>query len=167
MGLIEGFALGDKGQIVYKDVENGKYESNFDYIVNAIELSQSTPTDAREAILTQQEMLGVENPAYPELDLSIPDDQYRHKVYEAQQGHMVEGLPSMYLSTEQSATYTDLKTVIQNYVDSETAKFVVGQRPIEELDQFFEELKGMNIEEYETLCHDYYADYIEERNSGK
>ena len=80
---------------------------------------------------------------------------------------MVDGLPSMYLDAESSAKYTDLYTVISNYVDTETAKFVVGQRPLEELDQFSEELKSMNIEEYQKLCHDYYADYVQERNSKK
>ncbi len=165
MGLVEGFALGEDGNIVYKDVENGTYESMFDYTVNGIELSQSTPKDERENILNQQKMLGVENPEFPDFDLSDPDQHYRKECYEAHKGHMVDGLPSMYLDTESAAKYTDLYTVISNYVDSETAKFVVGQRPITELDQFFEELKSMNIDEYQKLCHDYYADYIQERNS--
>lgn len=165
MGLVEGFALGEDGNIAYKDVENGTYESMFDYTVNGIELSQNTPKDERENILNQQKMLGVENPEFPDFDLSDPDQHYRKECYEAHKGHMVDGLPSMYLDTESAAKYTDLYTVISNYVDSETAKFVVGQRPITELDQFFEELKSMNIDEYQKLCHDYYADYIQERNS--
>ena len=36
---------------------------------------------------------------------------------------------------------------------------MVGQRPLEELDQFFEELKGMNSEEYLALCQEIYANY--------
>ena len=167
MGLIEGFALGEDGTIVYKDVESGKYESMFDYTVNGIELSQNMPLDQREMILNQQKMLGVEDPQFPEFDLSDPDQHYRKECYEAHKGHMVEGLPSMYLDADSAARYTDLYTVIKNYVDAETAKFVVGQRPLEELDQFQEELKNMNIEEYQKLCHDYYADYIEKRNKEK
>ncbi|MFR8034179.1 MAG: extracellular solute-binding protein [Lachnospiraceae bacterium] len=167
MGIIEGFELAEDGTIVYKDVESGKYESQFDYTVNGIELSQNTPRDDRKTILNQQEMLGVENPEFPDFDLSDPDQHYRKECYEAHQGHMVEGLPSMYLDTDTAARYMDLYTVIKNYVDSETAKFVVGQRPLEELDQFQEELKDMNVDEYVTLCHDYYADYVETRNSEK
>lgn len=167
MGLIEGFSLGEDNVIAYNEVENGKYESIFDYTVNGIELSQNTPRDDRETILNQQKMLGVEDPAFPDFDLSDPDQHYRKECYEAHQGHMVDGLPSMYLDTESSAKYTDLYTVISNYVNTETAKFVVGQRPMEELDQFSEELKSMNIEEYQKLCHDYYADYVQERNSKK
>ena len=52
----------------------------------------------------------------------------------------------MYLEAEQAARYTDLKTVIKNYVNTETAKFVVGQRSLDELSDFFDELKNMGIE---------------------
>lgn len=166
MGLVSGFSLGDDGVIVYNDVENGTYESQFDYTVNGIELSQNMPRDTRETILYQKELLGVEDPQFPDFNLSDPDQHYRKECYEAHQGHMVEALPSMYLNSENSAKYTDLYTVIKNYVDSETARFVVGQRPLSELDQYFEELKNLNIDEYVQLCQDYYADYIEKRNSN-
>lgn len=65
----------------------------------------------------------------------------------------------MYLEAEQAARYTDLKTVIKNYVNTETAKFVVGQRSLDELSDFFDELKNMGIEEYIEICKDVYADY--------
>lgn len=165
LGIIGGFTLDENGTIKYKDVESGKYESDYDYTVNGIMLAQNTPYDDRERILNQQKMVGVENPDFPDFDLSDPDQHYRKECYEAQTGHLVEGLPSMYLDTETSAKYTDLYTVLDNYVSAETAKFVVGQRSLDELDQFFEELKDMNIDEYYTLCHDYYADYVEKRNS--
>lgn len=149
----------DNGTIGYRDVDSGKYESSFDYWVNAIELSQETPRDEGKRILYAQEMLGVEDPQYPELDLTNPDDHYRSICYEAQQGHLVQGLPSMYLAADQAATYTDLQTVIKNYVDAETAKFVVGQRSLDELDAYFEELKALGIDEYVQICKDVYQDF--------
>ena len=163
MGMIEGFYLTDNGTIGYRDVDSGTYESSFDYTVNAIELSQETPRDEGKRILYAQELLGVENPEYPELDLTNPDDHYRVLCYEAHEGHMEEGLPSMYLDAEVAATYTDLQTVIKNYVDAETAKFVVGQRSLDELDDYFEELKALGIDEYEQICKDAYQDYIATR----
>lgn len=158
-GIIGGFYLMDNGTIGYRDVDSGKYESSFDYWVNAIELSQETPRDEGKRILYAQEMLGVEDPQYPELDLTNPDDHYRSICYEAQQGHLVQGLPSMYLAADQAATYTDLQTVIKNYVDAETAKFVVGQRSLDELDAYFEELKALGIDEYVQICKDVYQDF--------
>ena len=65
----------------------------------------------------------------------------------------------MYLSVEQSHRYTDLKTVIKNYVDAETAKFVVGQRSLDELENFFTELADLGVDEYVSICEEAYADY--------
>ena len=65
----------------------------------------------------------------------------------------------MYLSVEQSHRYTDLKTVIKNYVDAETAKFVVGQRSLDELENFFTELADLGVDEYISICEEAYADY--------
>ncbi len=95
----------------------------------------------------------------PELNLADPDDHYSYLIYTAQNPYLVDPLPTPYMTGEQSIRYTDLRTVINDYVKAETAKFVVGQRPLEELDQFFEELKGMNSEEYLALCQEIYANY--------
>ena len=161
MGIIEGFSLDEDGKLIFADVASGKYESDFDYWVNAVELSAggNGPGDEGKMKLYSQKLAGVENPEYPKLDLTNPDDHYRSICYEAHQGHLVDGLPSMYLEAEQAARYTDLKTVIKNYVNTETAKFVVGQRSLDELSDFFDELKNMGIEEYIEICKDVYADY--------
>ena len=160
MGQVEGFYL-DNGSLVYGDVVSGKYESDFDYSVNAIELAAGTrmPCDEGKRKLSSQKLAGVENPKYKDLDLTNPDDQYRWICYEAQKGHLIDGLPSMYLSVEQSHRYTDLKTVIKNYVDAETAKFVVGQRSLDELENFFTELADLGVDEYVSICEEAYADY--------
>ena len=36
---------------------------------------------------------------------------------------------------------------------------MVGQRSLDELSDFFDELKNMGIEEYIEICKDVYADY--------
>lgn len=161
MGLNGGFSLGDNDKIIFNDVASGKYESDFDYEVNAIELTQGQfiPGDEGKRKLYALEMVGAENPQYPEPDLTNPDDHYRNLCYEAHKGHMVNGLPSMYMDVDQAARYADLKTVIKNYADAETAKFIVGQRPLTELDAYFEELKNIGIDEYTEICKDAYANY--------
>lgn len=161
MGLNGGFSLQGTDKIIFNDVAEGKYETDFDYQVNAIEIThgQMIPGDEGKRKLYALELAGAENPQFPQPDLTNPDDHYRNLCYEAHQGHMVYGLPSMYMSVEQSSRYTDLKTVIKNYVDAETAKFIVGQRPLEELNVYFEELKNMGIDEYIEICKGAYADY--------
>ena len=53
----------------------------------------------------------------------------------------------------------DLSTVINDHVTAETAKFIVGTRPLEELDAYFAELKNLGIEEYIQIYRDAYAGF--------
>ena len=73
---------------------------------------------------------------------------------------MVTTFPNAYMDDETNARYSDLFTVIFNYVNEESAKFIVGQRPLEETDQFFEELKALGIEEYEEIVREFYANFV-------
>ena len=55
----------------------------------------------------------------------------------------------------------DLSTVINDYVTAESAKFIVGTRPLSELDAYFEELKSLGIEEYIAIYQEAYAPFLE------
>lgn len=159
LGMIEGFTFDENGSIKYLDVESGKAESLVAYSDGMISMGI---TGRMPRILAQQEMCGLE-PAYPELEelnLKNGDENYRYQLYKAQQGHMVTTLPSAYMDEETSARYSDLITVIGNYVNEESAKFIVGQRPLEETGQFFEELQALGIEEYEEIVRNAYADFV-------
>lgn len=161
MGLIGGYRLAEDGKhFEYPDVLSGKYESFFDYYVNAVEISQNIPRDEGKSLLYALKLAGSDNPQYPDLDLTNPDDHYRYLVYEAQKDHLVSGLPQIYMSADQAVRYGDLGTVIKNFVDAETAKFIVGQRDLSELTKYYEELKALGIDEYIQLCRDACADYI-------
>ena len=69
-------------------------------------------------------------------------------------------LPSVYLSEEDALNAADLKTLLENHIISESAKFITGQRPLNQLEEFQAELKGMGIEEYIALYRDAYADFM-------
>ena len=69
-------------------------------------------------------------------------------------------LPTPYLSSEDNATVTELKTVINDYIATESAKFIVGDRPLDEVDDFQNELKGLGIEQYIEIYKNAYADYM-------
>lgn len=70
-------------------------------------------------------------------------------------------LPSVYLSEEEALHATEMATVIKEYVNTETPKFMLGERPLEEVDEFWEELKEMGIEEYIEIYREAYAPYME------
>ena len=162
LGMIDGFTVDENGIVQYLDVENGNFESYVTYHDGiGMGIEGRVP-----CLLTQQEMCGYENPGYPgeeDLDLTNGDQNYRYLCYEAHKDHMVAGLPSaMYMDEETSARYSDLATVIGNYVNEESAKFIVGQRSLDEVDQFFEELQDLGIEEYEEIVQNAYADFVAE-----
>lgn len=73
----------------------------------------------------------------------------------------IVNVPGAYLSEEDSLRAANLATVIKEYVNSETAKFMIGERSLEEVDKFWEELKSMGIEEYIEIYREAYALFLE------
>ena len=64
--------------------------------------------------------------------------------------------------SEDDALYTsEILSVLKNHIDSETAKFVTGIRPLSELDAFMAELKGMGIEAYINIYKEAYAPFMD------
>lgn len=69
-------------------------------------------------------------------------------------------LPGAYLSVEDTQTASDIITTIQTYVRDESARFITGKRSLDEIDDFWAQLKSLGIEEYLQLNRDAYADYL-------
>ena len=73
----------------------------------------------------------------------------------------VEGFPEViYYSEDDTLAMTDLLAVLQPYIESEVAKFIVGNRSLDEFDAFQEELEKMGIEEYQGYFQDAYAAFL-------
>lgn len=75
--------------------------------------------------------------------------------------YFTDGYPGIvFFSEEVNNRVTDLKTVINAYVQSESAKFVTGARALtdEELDAYFAGLDSLGYEEYLGYYADYYAE---------
>lgn len=65
----------------------------------------------------------------------------------------------MFFTDEINTRISDLTTIIKSYVTTETAKFITGQRPLDEFDKYIEELKGIGVDEYLGYYADYYESY--------
>jgi len=63
----------------------------------------------------------------------------------------------VYLSAEQTELTTDLYVAIKEYADTETAKFITGERDLAELPDYFEEIKALGADEYVQIYADYFA----------
>ena len=69
-------------------------------------------------------------------------------------------LPELYLSEEDMITVADLKTVLDEYVVTETASFIVGARSLDTVDDFIAELKKLHADELLELYREGYSTYM-------
>lgn len=69
-------------------------------------------------------------------------------------------LPAVYMTEEDALTAGDLKTVLAKHIESESAKFVVGTRSLDEFDQFTAELEAMGVEEFQDIYVEAYSAYM-------
>ena len=104
----------------------------------------------------------VEGRILGEPDVTTVDGHWRYVTREGMKGHVTAvKLPSVYLTEEEAVTASEIKTVIDDYITVESAKFITGARPISEIDQFYEELKAMDVEEYIEIYVNAYSTYMD------
>lgn len=76
-----------------------------------------------------------------------------------QKPYYTQGYPNnVFFDSATNERVTELKSVINSYVESETAKFITGARPLtqEELDAYFDMLDQYGYQEYLQYYVDYY-----------
>jgi putative aldouronate transport system substrate-binding protein len=74
--------------------------------------------------------------------------------------YYTSGYPSIvWMSEEDSLAIMDLKVVIRNYVTQQVAKFITGARPLDEFDNYLQELDKLGFQEYQQYYVDAYAVY--------
>lgn len=72
-------------------------------------------------------------------------------------------MPLVTMTEEENNEYTNIMTDIDVYREEMRFKFITGQEPIENLDQYFEQLKSMNIEraiEIQQAAYDRYKERV-------
>ncbi len=76
------------------------------------------------------------------------DGYYRINQFKAWENNLTTvTLSSCYVSEEENQRITDLYSVIASFIEENVAKFTVGTRPLDEVDQFFTELDKLGIHE--------------------
>ena len=63
----------------------------------------------------------------------------------------------VYFDAETQERVDELFVALKEFAMTETAKFVVGDRPIEELPDYFDEIEALGATEYVKIHADYYA----------
>ena len=165
-GQFGGFTLNAaRDYIMHPEVASGKFESDWDYRVNAVALSQETPRNTYGSYINMMKALGVPNPQLREYNLNDGDDHYYVMCYNGQNGYYYDVLPTPFLEQAQGRRLADLNSAIENHVRAETAKFVVGQRPLSDFPRYLAELRAMGFDEYKSIYVNVYRDYMANRKS--
>lgn len=113
-----------------------------------------TITDA----LTGEEITG----AWKQKDATTTGGYWRITSTEGAEGLITAVmLPNAYLNEEDSLRASELKMILDSHITSESAKFITGKRPIDEIDDFMEELKKLEVEEYIELYRQGYQGYMD------
>ena len=181
LNMLEGYWYNEKGERVNSMVLDGTYGGYtsycYQYVFSYTYVGKDTAIlDTPEGM----EFLGIdkEYPAIEILDTVTGKNfvAYQKTVYDHSNasGHwyLTNGaaslpyittinLPNVYLSEEDALYAAEVYSVLENHIISESAKFITGQRPLDQIDEFQAELKGMGIEDYIALYRDAFASFME------
>ena len=165
LGMISGCYPNADGSITYHLPGDG-YENNYSYFCglfggstafgnrsHALELEDEGCVTPQQYIAWQ--LNGVVEPFT--WDMSNGDNFARSTMDDTIKPYETIGFPrTTYFDEETEDNIADLRSVLDSYIDAEVAKFITGKRAIAEFDAFREELKGLGIEELQTIYSDYF-----------
>ena len=63
----------------------------------------------------------------------------------------------VYLTVEENDRLRDLRTILNNFVEQEAARFITGARPLSEFDAYINQLNAIGFREYEQIFVRYWA----------
>ena len=171
LGLLDGWYYDANGDITYKEVEEGKYSNIQDYqrqVIYPVDEAGVRPVVATsgsgETLTYKDAVTGKDIECTVTLDLNIDSaDNYWHKTSsDAWRPYATSvKLGTVWLGEDENVEITDLKAVLSSYISSESAKFITGRRPMSEIEEFWDELKQMNIDRYLEIYVEAYAPYME------
>ena len=161
LGCVSGVVLAN-GVPTNTEVLKGEV-TNYTYRRNYVALDAGMNLNATDATILGDERLGLtaikNEEEYTAKAKAASEDDPQIRAYDhflKTNPYKVYALKDPFVTVEQAERLTDLTTVMENYVDAEMAKFVVGDRPIDELDDFMKELQALDGQELWDLAQDVY-----------
>ena len=156
-----GWKLSDNNSFVYQAVEDGKFAKANDLKFSYIAGGYLPYGNNNGLIQYRQELYGRETIKTDyENWLSEGNSQnawWRIALYENYKPVATEGLPNLFFDSDTSLRINELKSVIKAYMETETVKFITGERALSELDDYIKALNEMGYEEYFGYYKDAYA----------
>lgn len=153
-----GMVCGWYGNEQVPDVEEGKYPSTWEYVV--YEVSPFNPNRPGTKAGEVERIHFVDPEAEFEWDLTNPDNFYRASKETAEYPYVVDVYPTIYFDEETQQRISELKLVLEDYVNTESAKFITGVNSLDNLPAYFEQLNDIGFEEYLAYYVDAYEIYL-------
>lgn len=156
----------------------GEWGSQWDYMINEIWFwNMNCTVNNMNSALTDNTVPGLsianigpveeykdsEDPAQARKgDWVSGDNHYRGSNYATANPYLTEEvIPQVIYFDEKTQERVDeLYVAIKEYATAETAKFVTGQRSLDELDAYFDQLESLGSTEYVQYYADYYAKFL-------
>ena len=177
--MLEGWFMTENGEVTSDPVLRGEYTAHtlyaYEYVKSILDVAGRYDHYNKESCRMagypyDDKTIEIVDQLTGDIILSVPqasytddnnDGHWRTTQSETMINHLTAvRLPAVYLSNEQNQRVADLSTVINDHVTAETAKFIVGTRSLDELDDYFQELRDLGIEEYIEIHEEAYAGYI-------
>lgn len=96
----------------------------------------------------------------PVFDIHTTEGQFRGSMYQWVTPYETSGFPAItYYTVEETEALSDYTSTIKTYAEGEIAKFISGDRPIDEYEAFVAELEGMGLRDWEQIYKDAWAAY--------
>ena len=145
VGLPEGIYAGRADAMQLRGI-GWKSEEDFNYYVEHYMEYQTNP---------------------PTFDTHTTEGQFRGSMYEWVTPYETSGFPAItYYTLEETEELSDYNATLKVYAEGEIAKFISGDRDIEEFDAFVTELEGMGLREWEAIFQGAWDNYQAAMGTG-
>jgi len=152
LGVVGGWDASDTGEIKY-DYPQG-VSNTYDYILGYI-----APMDGNRVGIGR-ECIGVENrigkyPTYP-----AGAQEWRNLTKKNMAPYYKPIYPKVYFPLDVQEKLDSLSTSLIDYIGQHEAKFITGDEPLSNFDDFVKRLEVLGIREVETIYNDAYQSYL-------
>lgn len=165
MGIVPGWYFDENKAIATKAITDGKYANLLEYYIG--DVSPGIVAGNYSLIFRGRMRMGGINwtSDIASLTPTTGDNNAQIKMYNKFKDYVVDGYPPItYVDSDISTEISDLQTLIGNYIQNQTARFITGDRPLTQLDAFFSELDGMGVNRFLEIHEEIYDNYLSALN---
>jgi hypothetical protein len=160
LGIYKGWTVDENNTEIYPDVTAGKFDSAYSLLMKLITPFSTTMGDRSDAYNKRRIIAGFEPEKETKFNLENGDHFYRNSIINNIMPYVQEPYPNnVYFTAEENIRLSDLSTVITDYVEKETAKFITGANSLSNIDKYYSDLNALGFKEYQELYAKAYTAY--------